>query len=69
MTRHLTKILPALLAALKETSHTDEYDETLDHCQGVVLAVTDEAGVNTIIDELLHCSKSVCFVEVLCNDK
>ncbi|XP_071537961.1 stalled ribosome sensor GCN1 [Panulirus ornatus] len=57
LTRHLSKILMALLGALSDTAGTPEYDEALNHCQGVVLAVTDEAGVNTIVDELLSHSK------------
>ena len=47
----------ALLGALSDSAGNPEYDEALSHCQGVVLAVTDEAGVNTIVDELLHHSK------------
>lgn len=57
LTRHLSKILLALLGALSDSAGSSEYDEALGHCQGVVLAVTDEAGVNTIVDELLHHSK------------
>ncbi|KAG7170707.1 eIF-2-alpha kinase activator GCN1-like 1 [Homarus americanus] len=57
LTRHLSKILVALLGALSDTAGTPEYDEALSHCQGVVLAVTDEAGVTTIVDELLQHSK------------
>lgn len=57
LTRHLCKILVALLGALSDTAGTPEYDEALSHCQGVVLAVTDEAGVTTIVDELLQHSK------------
>lgn len=57
LTRHLSKILVALLGALSDSAGAPEYDEALGHCQGVVLAVTDEAGVNTIVDELLHHSK------------
>ncbi|XP_068244259.1 stalled ribosome sensor GCN1 [Palaemon carinicauda] len=58
LTRHLSKILTALLGALSDTAGTPEYDEALTHCQGVVLAVIDEAGVNTIVDELLQQSKN-----------
>ncbi|KAK3887663.1 hypothetical protein Pcinc_008247 [Petrolisthes cinctipes] len=57
LTRHLSKILQALLGALSEAAGSPEYEDALGHCQGVVLAVTDEAGVNTIVDELLQHSK------------
>ncbi|ROT65240.1 Translational activator GCN1 [Penaeus vannamei] len=57
LTRHLSKILIALLGALSEAAGTPEYDEALSHCQGVVLAVVDDAGVTTIVDELLQHSK------------
>lgn len=62
LTRHLSKILQALLGALSEAAGSPEYEDALGHCQGVVLAVTDEAGVNTIVDELLQHSKLVLYL-------
>ncbi|KAB7504018.1 eIF-2-alpha kinase activator GCN1 [Armadillidium nasatum] len=58
LTRHLNKILPALLAALSETQDSNAYDTALGHCQEVILAVNDDMGVNTIVDEFLTYSKS-----------
>lgn len=57
LTRHLTRILAALLNALSDSAGTEGYEDALQHCQGVVLSVVDEAGVNTIVDELLGHSK------------
>ncbi|XP_077995202.1 stalled ribosome sensor GCN1-like [Glandiceps talaboti] len=53
LTRHLSRILPALLGALEETADTDTETENLKHCQTLVLSVTDDHGVRTIMDELL----------------
>ncbi|MCL4122712.1 UNVERIFIED_CONTAM: hypothetical protein GTU68_062263 [Idotea baltica] len=58
LTKHLNRILPALLAALAETNNPQEYETALAHCQEVVLAVNDDMGVNTIVDELLTYSKN-----------
>ena len=63
LTKHLDKILPALVYAL--SSHwgsglnpQPEYEVALTHSHGVVLAVTDPAGVNIIVDELLRFTKN-----------
>lgn len=61
LTRHLTKILPALVLALKDLYKKDSqanYEVALAHCHGVVLAVSDPAGVNIILDELLRVTKN-----------
>ncbi|KAF2363096.1 HEAT repeat [Trinorchestia longiramus] len=62
LTRHLDKILPALVSAVNSqwkdgVTVRPEYEAALTHCHGVVLAVTDPAGVNIIIDELLRSTK------------
>lgn len=53
LTRHLTKILPALMSALNDTVGDENEEQELQYCQTVVLSVKDEAGLQTIIDELL----------------
>ncbi|XP_047737876.1 eIF-2-alpha kinase activator GCN1 isoform X2 [Hyalella azteca] len=63
LTRHLDKILPALVSAVNSqwrdgVSVRPEYEAALTHCHGVVLAVNDPAGVNIIIDELLRSTKN-----------
>ena len=63
LTKHLDKILPALISALHSEygsglSPPPQYEVTLGHCQGVVLAVTDPLGVNIILDELLRFTKN-----------
>ncbi|KAG8189604.1 hypothetical protein JTE90_018960 [Oedothorax gibbosus] len=58
LTRHLPKILPALLSALSSAVNTPTEIQTLEYCQTVVLAATDELGVRTIIDHLLEATRS-----------
>ncbi|XP_006818140.1 LOW QUALITY PROTEIN: stalled ribosome sensor GCN1-like [Saccoglossus kowalevskii] len=57
LTKHLSRILPALLGALNESAGSDKESENLIHCQTLVLSVTDELGVRTIVDELLVATK------------
>ncbi|CAG0913373.1 unnamed protein product [Notodromas monacha] len=57
--RHLPKILPALLDALEQeiAEHGAEnvlHRELLEQCQGVILPVTDDVGVRTIVDILME---------------
>lgn len=58
LTRYLPKILPALLSAL--TLAQGQPNETLEmeYCQAVVLSVSDEVGVRTIMDTLMESTKS-----------
>ena len=58
LTRYLHKILPALLTALSESQGTPQEAQELEYCQAVVLSVTDEVGVRTIMDHLLESSRS-----------
>ncbi|GFU29456.1 eIF-2-alpha kinase activator GCN1 [Nephila pilipes] len=58
LTKHLSKILPALLSALSSAINTPTEMQTLEYCQTVVLAATDDLGVRTIIDHLLEATRS-----------
>ncbi|XP_077511063.1 lethal (3) 80Fj [Amblyomma americanum] len=53
LSRHLPKILPALLTAFSASLDTPKQQEELEHCQAVVLSVADEAGVQTVVEQLL----------------
>ncbi|GIX96451.1 eIF-2-alpha kinase activator GCN1 [Caerostris darwini] len=59
LTKHLSKILPALLSALSSAINSPAETQTLEYCQAVVLAATDDLGVRTIVDHLLEASRSV----------
>lgn len=58
LSKHLNKILPALLLSLANKLETDEEKKELEYCQAVILAVNDEQGVRVIVDYLLDSSKS-----------
>lgn len=58
LTRYLSKILPALLTALSGAQGTPQEAQEMEYCQAVVLSVTDEVGVRTIVDSLLESSRS-----------
>ncbi|CAG5130066.1 unnamed protein product, partial [Candidula unifasciata] len=53
LTKHLGKILPALMSSLSERIGTPEEDQELDYCKSVVLSVEDELGVRTVMEDLL----------------
>ncbi|XP_055638459.1 eIF-2-alpha kinase activator GCN1 [Toxorhynchites rutilus septentrionalis] len=58
LTRYLPKILPALLSALATAQGTPEEAQELEYCQAVILSVSDEVGVRTIMDTVMESSKS-----------
>ncbi|GAB6030116.1 hypothetical protein CHUAL_005795 [Chamberlinius hualienensis] len=58
LTKHLGKILPALLLSLSEACDTPNEQQELEYCQTVVLSVTEYPGVHTVIDDLLEATKS-----------
>ncbi|KAF8792212.1 eIF-2-alpha kinase activator GCN1 like protein [Argiope bruennichi] len=58
LTKHLHKILPALLSALSSAINTPTEAQTLEYSQTVVLAATDDLGVRTVIDHLLEATRS-----------
>ncbi|KAK3760896.1 hypothetical protein RRG08_042111 [Elysia crispata] len=53
LTKHLGKILPALMSSLSESFGTPEEAQELEYCKSVVLSVEDEMGVRTIMEDLL----------------
>ncbi|XP_073812308.1 lethal (3) 80Fj [Musca autumnalis] len=58
LTKYLPKILHALLQALSEAQGTSREMQELEYCQAVVLSVTDDVGVRTIMDTLMASAKS-----------
>ncbi|XP_071479229.1 stalled ribosome sensor GCN1-like [Diadema antillarum] len=54
LTRHLAKILNALMTAVDDSIGTEAEQEALEHCQTVILSVQDAQGQHTIINELLQ---------------
>ena len=58
LTRHLTRILPALLTSLAESHGTERETVELGYCQAVVLSVQDEAGLSCVMDILLEYCKA-----------
>ncbi|EDW83946.2 uncharacterized protein Dwil_GK13410 [Drosophila willistoni] len=58
LTKYLPKILSALLDALSESHGTANEAQELEYCQTVILSVTDEVGIRTIMDTLMVSAKS-----------
>lgn len=58
LSKHLNKILPALLSSLSNAIGTPKEEEELGYCESVVLSVTDDLGTNTILNELLSSANS-----------
>ncbi|XP_012272971.1 eIF-2-alpha kinase activator GCN1 [Orussus abietinus] len=58
LTRFLHKILPALLTALSSAQGTANEVQELEYCQAVILSVTDEVGVRTVMDQLMDATRS-----------
>lgn len=58
LTKYLPKILAALLQALSDAQGTSHEHQELDYCQAVILSVSDEVGIRTIMDTLMVSAKS-----------
>ncbi|XP_053693190.1 eIF-2-alpha kinase activator GCN1 [Sabethes cyaneus] len=58
LTKYLPKILPALLSALAGAQGTPEEAQELEYCQAVILSVSDEVGIRTIMDTVMESTKS-----------
>ncbi|RWS09505.1 Translational activator GCN1-like protein [Dinothrombium tinctorium] len=58
LSKHLTKILPALLLALSNALDTPNEKQELEYCQSVILSVSDEQGARTIVDHLLEAART-----------
>lgn len=54
LSKHLGKILPALLTTYGAALDTPRQQQELEYCQVVVLSVTEEAGVRCLVDQLLE---------------
>ncbi|KAH9524200.1 translational activator of GCN4 [Bulinus truncatus] len=70
LTKHLGKILPALMSSLSEKIGTSEEEQELDYCKSVVLSVEDDLGVRTVMEDLLsvithNSDAAVCTAAVL----
>lgn len=65
LTKYLPKILCALLQALSEAQGSTYEAQELEYCQTVILSVSDEVGIRTIMDTLMGSAKS----ENLCTRK
>lgn len=57
LTRHLNRILPAMLKAIQDCFGTEHEKEELEGASSLVLSVEDDAGIRTIMDELMAASK------------
>ncbi|XP_050089217.1 eIF-2-alpha kinase activator GCN1 [Anopheles aquasalis] len=58
LTKYLPKILPALMSALAAAQGTPEEVLELEYCQAVILSVSDEVGIRTIMDTVMESTKS-----------
>uniref|UniRef100_A0A1B0AHF4 TOG domain-containing protein n=1 Tax=Glossina pallidipes TaxID=7398 RepID=A0A1B0AHF4_GLOPL len=58
LTKYLPKILYALLQALAEAQGTSNESQELEYCQTVILSVSDEVGIRTVMDTLMTYAKS-----------
>lgn len=58
LTKYLQKILPALLQALSEAQGSATETQETEYCQAVILSVSDEVGIRTIMDILMESTKS-----------
>lgn len=58
LTKYLPKILPALLQALATSQNTPNETQEMEYCQAVILSVSDEVGVRTIMDTLMESTRS-----------
>jgi HEAT repeat protein len=58
LSKHLQKILPALLGALSDSLDTDDEKRELEYCQSVIQAVSEDTGIRTIIDYLMDGTRS-----------
>ena len=58
LTKFLPKILPSVLNSLAASIGTSEESQETEYCQLVVLAVSDDTGIRTVIDTLMETSRS-----------
>lgn len=58
MSKHLGKILPCLLEVLMDNVGTSQEAAELENCNKIILTVTDDLAVRTLIDDLLDNAKT-----------
>lgn len=58
LTKYLPKILPALMSALSAAQGSVNETQELEYCQAVILSISDEVGVRTVMDTLMDATKS-----------
>lgn len=58
LSKHLLKILPALLNVLSTSLDTEEEKQNFIYCKKILLSITDEQGSRTIIEYLFNTAKS-----------
>lgn len=58
MSKHMGKILPCLLEVLMDNAGLPQEAQELENCNRIILTVTDDLAVRTLIDDLLENSKS-----------
>lgn len=58
LTKYLPKILSAILLALTDSQGTLHEAQEIEYCQTVILSVTDDVGIRTIIDTLIYSTKN-----------
>lgn len=57
LSKHLLKILPALLNVLSSSLGTEEEKQNSTYCKKILLSITDEQGSRTIIEYLFNTAK------------
>ena len=58
LTKHLFKILPALLNVLSTSLDTEDEKQNSTYCKKILLSITDDQGSRTIIEYLFNSAKS-----------
>ncbi|CAL1534334.1 unnamed protein product [Lymnaea stagnalis] len=76
LTKHLGKILPALMSSLSGRIGKPEEEQELEYCKSVVLSVEDDLGIRTIMEDLLSvithnsdapvCTAAVLILNMFC---
>lgn len=57
LTKHMTKVLPAMLLTLSKKLDTKEEKREAENCNTVILSATDTQGAQIIIEELIRSTK------------
>lgn len=57
MTKHLNKVLPAIIITLSKRLDTRDEKQESKNCQAIVLSIVDEQGSITVVEQLLQTSR------------